>query len=86
MKEDKNVLPQCPECTYPEPSRANCKACFDQKYENGEITDDDIREFGALFIENINKELGIEDEYRFTEYEEAKTSQSSTPTLKLEED
>lgn len=64
MKEDKTRLDPCPECAYTEPTKANCQACFDKKYENGEITDDDIREFGNMFLEEINKELGL------AEYEE----------------
>ena len=32
--------------------------------QSGDITDDEIQGFGELFVENINKELGIEEEYR----------------------
>lgn len=64
MSEKKSALAPCPECTYTEPTRANCKDCFERLYENGEITDEDIQGFGTVFIEEINKGLGIEDEYR----------------------
>ena len=33
-------------------------------YLLSQIEDDDIQRFGELFVENVNKELGIEEEYR----------------------
>ncbi len=33
-------------------------------YLLSQIEEDDIQGFGELFVENINKELGIEEEYR----------------------
>jgi len=63
MEKDKTRLDPCPKCAYTEPTKANCQACFDRLYESGGITDDDIQRFGNLFIEEINKGLGIEEEY-----------------------
>lgn len=70
MKKDRFQLEQCPHCTYPEPSRTNCRACFEQSCENGDITAEDIKAFGEAFLANVYKELGLEDELRFTEYME----------------
>ena len=71
---DKMRLDPCPECGYTEPTRANCQACFGKKYENGEITDDDIKEFFDAFGDELSKELGVE--FRF---------QSSTSTARKQE-
>jgi len=72
MKHTKLHSEPCPDCPYPEPTTENCKACIEQAYEKGDITDDDIAEAGRIFLRSINKELGIENEVRFTEWEEAK--------------
>ena len=62
MKKDEFQLEQCPHCSYPEPSRINCRACFEQSCERGDITYDDVKAFGEAFLANVNKELGLEDE------------------------
>lgn len=41
-------------------------------YREGHITDDGVKEVFNRFMNNIHKELGLEDELRFTKYEENK--------------
>ena len=49
-----------------------CPLCHGLRSAGVEMTENEIKEFYSRLEGNITKELGLEDELRFTRYEENK--------------
>ena len=64
-------------------SRKDQEYLLEQLIENG-LTEEDMKEVFDQFVDNVNKELGLEDEMRFTEYKkQQENAQSLDSNLSL---